>query len=408
MKKHATAFAVAAAAASLGSVGGAFAADAAAAPAAWSDTVKLSGWVEAGGTFNAEQKSPMVNFGHLFTDKTDRILLNQVGVTLERPIDNKSATTDFGFKLQGMYGSDARYTHFLNLWDKSKDTNQFDLVEANVQAHLPIFTPGGMDVKVGSFVTLEGWEVIPAAGNNFYSKSYVFNFGIPLKHTGLMTITHVNPKFDLYLGVTAGVNTLPFDKDNNDSAAFHGGFGLNLDKVTILATTSIGPENPNGTAGIRPNHDLRYLNDVVVIWKVNDKLTAITDANYIKDDAFKVSGGGLAQYLTYTVNDAWSVTGRAEVWRDGSGFFVCGFPRNDDFARLQKGQTNASFCGGSTTYGEVTFGATYKPPIEGPFKGTMLRPELRIDHSLNGTSPYAGGTKKSQVTFGMDLVIPVG
>ncbi|HTK33845.1 MAG TPA: porin [Caulobacteraceae bacterium] len=410
MKNRATAFAVAVAAVTLGSATAALAEDAKApeAPKAWADTIKASGWIDAGVTFNTKDAPSGVNFGHLFTDKTNKLLLNQLGVTIERPIDSKATDVDFGFRFQGMYGSDARYTHFLNLFDKSKETGQFDIVEANVQAHLPVLTPGGVDVKAGSYVTLEGFEVIPGTGNTFYSKSYVFNFGIPLKHTGVMTVTHVNPMFDLYLGVDAGVNTLPGHKDNNGAAGFHGGFGINTDKVTILATTHIGPENPRGTPGIRPNHDLRYLNDVVITWKVSDKLTAVTDANYIKDDAFKASGGGVAQYLIYAVNPQLSLSGRAEVWADPDGFFVCGFPGNQDFANLQKGLPNSSFCGGSTTYGELTFGATYKPVTTGPLTGVMLRPELRFDSSLNGTKPYADGTKKGQVTLGFDVVVPFG
>jgi hypothetical protein len=411
MKNRATALAVAVAAVTLGGATAAFAEDAAKAPEApkaWADTVKMSGWVDAGVTFNSQDSKSGVNFGHLFTDKTNKILLNQLGATLERPIDSKSKDVDFGFRIQGMYGSDSRYTHFLGLADNTRETGQFDLVEANVQAHLPVLTEGGVDVKAGSYVTLEGWEVIPGTGNTFYSKSYVFNFGIPLKHTGIMTITHVNPMVDIYLGVDAGVNTLPGHKDNNDAAGFHGGIGLNLDKVTILATTHIGPENPTGTAGVRPNHDLRWLNDIVLNWKISDKLSAITDANYIRDDGFKVSGGGVAEYLIYTVNPQLTVSGRAEVWADSSGFFVCGFPNNDDFARLQKGLSNGSFCGGNTTYGELTFGATYKPITMGPLAGVMLRPELRFDSSLNGTKPYADGTKGGQVTFGADIVIPLG
>jgi len=146
-------------------------------------------------------------------------------------------------------------------------------------------------------VTLEGAEVINAPDNALYTHSYIFNFGIPFKHTGILTTTHVNPMLDIYLGVDTGVNTTFGNHldcfncgDNNRAAAFHGGFGLNLldGALTIAATTHIGPENPNVTpvilAGVDPNSALRYLNDVTVVWKATDKLTLTTDANYIRDD----------------------------------------------------------------------------------------------------------------------------
>nr|WP_301294332.1 hypothetical protein [Nitrobacter winogradskyi] len=55
-----------------------------------------------------------------------------------------------------MYGSDARYTHFLGEFDQSiSGRNQFDIVEAHALFHLPWLTSGGVDVKVEQYVTLE-------------------------------------------------------------------------------------------------------------------------------------------------------------------------------------------------------------------------------------------------------------
>lgn len=89
--------------------------------------------------------------------------------------------------------------------------------------------------------------------------------------------------------------------------------------LTVLATTHIGPENPNVSsvvlAGVNPNSALRYLNDVTVVWKATDKLTLTTDLNYIREEGFNAVGGGVAQYVTYALNDWLKITGRGEVWR---------------------------------------------------------------------------------------------
>src|SRR5207245_8553381 len=86
-----------------------------------------------------------------------------------------------------MYGSDARYTHSFNLFDRvTNNRNQFDIVEANGLAHLPLLTEGGVDFKVGIFPSPMSAEVIDAAGNALYSHSYIFNFGVPFKHTGAL------------------------------------------------------------------------------------------------------------------------------------------------------------------------------------------------------------------------------
>lgn len=378
------------------------------APASWADTIKLSGHVEGGLTLNTANPPDGLNFGHLFTDKEGKPLLNQAILTIERPIDVSSPNVDVGFKLQGMYGSDARYTHFLGELDGvTNHRNQFDIVEAYGQVHLPILTAGGVDIKAGQFVTLEGAEVIYAPSDFFYSHSYIFNFGIPFKHTGVLTTTHVSKTLDIYAGITSGVNTTLWKGDNNGSPSFHGGLGLNLlgGGLTIYATTSIGPEIPRGTAGVRPNKDLRYLNDVTVIWKINGKLTSTTDLNYIHDDGFDASGGGVAQYFTYAVNDQLGIGIRGEVWRDDDGFFVAAFPGNRDFVNAEKGKPATVIGGGRTTYGAVTLGLNIKPPMPKVAGALLVRPEIRYDWSLNDTTPFAAGTRGHQLTVAADVIL---
>ncbi|MDQ6701794.1 MAG: porin [Pseudomonadota bacterium] len=407
-------------------------------PANWWDTLTVSGHVEAGVTLNGDNPPDGLNFGHLFTDRANEPMLNQTILTVQRPLDPKATGYDFGFKVQLMYGSDARFTHFLGEGDYFiNDRRQFDVVEAYAITHLPWLFSGGIDVKAGQYVTLEGAEVIYAPDDYLYSHTYIFNFGIPFKHTGIMTISHVDPMVDIYAGVDTGVNTTfgNHQGDDNGAAAFHGGIGLNLldGNLTILATTHIGPEiaDTNGTnntidnitaCGCNPNSTLRYLNDLTAVWKVNDSWSLVTDLNYIRDDGFKASGYGIAQYAIYTVNDWLKIVGRAEVWRDNNNFFVAAFPGNFDFVNAEHGFINtAVFAPAPTTYFEITGGLTISPALPQGLpllKSITFRPEVRYDASLNGTTPFNGqsvpggrgfpgfgaGTKSSQFTFGGDII----
>jgi hypothetical protein len=383
------------------------------APASWWDTFAISGHVEAGVTFNAASPPDNINFGHLFTDRANTVLLNQVLLTAQRPLDPKATGYDFGFKFQAMYGSDARYTHFLGEFDYSINArNQFDIVEAHALFHLPWLTKGGIDLKIGQYVTLEGVQVISAPDNLLYSHSYIFNFGIPFKHTGVMTTTHVNETVDIYAGIDSGVNTTFGNQgfpsrsngDNNRAVAFHGGLGLNLldGALTLLGTTHIGPELP------QDSRDLRYLNDLTITWKVNDKFTLQSDLNYIRDDGLKANGYGIAQYAAYAINDWLKFVLRGEVWRDAQGAFVAAFPGNFDFVNAELGLPNGAFGGGRTTYGAITAGLNITPtlPKDTTFiKAIIFRPEVRYDASLSGTTPFAAGTKSSQFTFGGDIIV---
>jgi hypothetical protein len=385
-------------------------------PKGWWGGVKISGHLEAGYTFNTDQPDDGINFGHSFTDRSDRPVMNQLGATIERPIDAAAESIDLGFKFQAIYGTDARYTHTLGIFDRAIDSlYQVDIFEANAQAHLP-WGPAGVstDVKLGIYPTPLGLEVLDPRGNFFYSKSYIFSWGLPFKHTGLLTTTHVTPVIDLWAGVDTGVNTsIGHSGDNNGVAAAIGGFGLNLlgGKLALLALTHIGPENPRGSAPpVDPDGDLRYYNDILVTWKVSDSLTSNTELNYVRDDGFKAEGYGAAQYLIYAINDQVSIGGRGEVWRDDDGFFVARFPGRKDVANLLAGRAledaRSGTTGGATTYGALTFGVNWKPSLGWPaIESFMLRPELRYDRSLDGARPYDGGTSRDQFTLGMDVVL---
>ena len=371
--------------------------------------------LEAGITANPDQPSSGINFGHLFTDKTNQFVLNQLLVTAEQPLDPNATDYAVGFRVQGMFGADARYTQFLGELDKDiSGRDQLDIVEAWVNIHTPWLTEGGVDFKIGQYVTYLGSEYIDPSQNVFYSKSYIYNFGLPLKNTGIMAITHVSPTLDIYTGIDTGVNTSLGDGDNNSAFAFQGGFGLNNlagGKLTITALTHIGPENPcrNAPSFVHCNSDFRYLNDVVLTYKATDTWTFVTELNYARDDAYKANAYGIAQYATYALNDALSVSGRAEVFRDAENFFVAGFPGNQDFVNFERGfplEKALVTAPGPTTYGEFTFGLNFKPQVNG-LQSAMIRPEIRYDRALNGTDAFNDDRSNGQFTFGLDFILKI-
>jgi hypothetical protein len=376
--------------------------------------ISLSAQIEGGMIINPSRPNDGLNVGSLFTDHANQFQLNQVLLTAQKLLDPKDSDYQWGFKFQVMYGSDARYTHFLGEFSKvTGDRNQFDIVEANIQAHLPWLTEGGIDVKAGQFVTLLGAETIDPSTNPFYSHSYIFNFGIPFKHTGVTTVTHVTSLLDIYLGADTGVNTwFGPAGENNGAIAGVAGFGLNLlgGNLTINGYTHFGPENPTrvlSPAGFNANGYYRFLNDVVIIWKATEALTFTTDANYIRDDFFRAEGYGIAQYVAYTLTDTITLNARAEVWRDQNNFFVAAFPGNLDFVNAESGfaAPNVKFAPRAVTYAELTLGFTYKPALPEPISSLMIRPEIRWDSALNGVKAFNGQRDSNMFTVGADAVV---
>jgi hypothetical protein len=143
-------------------------------------------------------------------------------------------------------------------------------------------------------------------------------------------------------------------------------------------------------------------------WTVNDKWTLIADFNWVRDNGFNADGYGVAGYAMYKINDIFKVVGRAEIWRDNTGFFVGSFPGNFDYVKIEHGDPSGIvISGGNTTYSEFTLGLNITPPLPSTrfIKALIIRPEIRYDASLNNTTPFAAGTAPNQFTFAGDVII---
>jgi hypothetical protein len=199
-------------------------------------------------------------------------------------------------------------------------------------------TCGTQALSSGQYPTPLGYETIDPSTNLFYSHSYIFNFGLPFKHTGALTVTHLNDVVDVYAGVDTGTNTT-FGRLGDNNGAIGGLGGLNLTllggNLTVLALTHAGPEQATrvlSPIGVNANGQWCWYNDLLVTWKATDALTLVTEANLVRDSygtsGSPVNGMGLAQYVSYALTDTITLNARAEYWRDDHNFFVASFSNN--------------------------------------------------------------------------------
>ncbi|HVY17458.1 MAG TPA: porin [Rhodopila sp.] len=405
-------------------------------PGLWIDGIHLSAQLDAGFNINPSNPRDGKNFGQLFTDYANQATINQLLLTANKPLDPKDSDFQWGFKLQGMYGSDARYTQYLGIFNNAVpgDRYQFDIVEANALFHLPVVTSGGLDLKVGLYPTPLGYETIDPSTNPFYTHSYIFQFGLPFKHTGGLAVLHVNDMLDVYGGVDTGTNTT-FGVLGENNSAIGGITGVNLTlmggNLTVLALTHFGPEqasrflgNPSVTGlptGYNADGYWRYYNDIVITYKATDALTLVTELNLVRDDFGKttnpgkpVNAFGIAQYASYALSDTLTLNGRAELFRDDNNFFVASYANNNDPVKVQQGFVVPfgpyAAAGSNATYTALTVGVTWKPNVSAPLSGLLIRPEVRWDHAFASGRTYNvnSGTGKGtldNVTFAADAVI---
>ena len=394
-----------------------------AAPAAWSDTIKIGAQLDAGIVGNFASPKDNLNFGQLYTDKSNAPTINQILLSIGRPVDPKATDYDFGFKVQGIYGTDARFTHFAYFLDTTmKGPMQFDILEASVTAFTPWLTEGGINWQIGMWPTLLGYETIDTSTNPFYTHSYIYNFGLPVKHTGVNAILHATDMIDIYGGITAGNQTI-YGKDINGSSSFIAGLKVTPnDSFNVLGLVSYGPEDASKAtdpAGLNANKYNRTYVDAIISYKATDALTLTTELNYVNEDlgAFvgnkikNAEAGGIAQYASLTINDNWTANARAEVFTDTRGFFVAAFPGALAPVQALEGvaYTGAPPIGyaGHTTYGAITVGATFKPTMPDSLSSitALIRPELRVDNVLSGPGRFDAGTHKTAAMASVDLVL---
>lgn len=436
---------------------------------AWIDAVSVDGFLDGGVAINPEMPWNKINWAHYYTDRANTPQFNQGVLTIQRPLDSDRDGVSYGFKFEGVVGTDLRYSSLLGETEYLiRSRTQLGVLEANALVHLPILTSGGMDVKVGQFFTYNGAEVFNAKDNLFYTHSFSYNFG-PFFHTGIMTQTQMNDWLNVYVGATTGVDTtLGWPGDNNNSPSLHGGFSAALfdGNFTIMAITHSGPENPsikdpllvgypNGVIGgipaacvCAPSSTWRYYNNVVVQWKAAEDLTFSADVSYYREDGWNptsvtglpatalnamasmygvdpalipqrakgASAYGVAGYASYKYNDEVKINARLEVWRDNNNFFAAAFPGYFDNANSIHGfpapRVVTQPAGQGTSYYEMTLGATFSSKFQRTpwFSELILRPEIRWDSAIGGAAPFFGPTpgqpRRSQALLSMDVILP--
>lgn len=433
----------------------------------WTDDIKVNGFFSGGTALNPNLPFNGINWGQYNTDRANTPQFNQSILTAVRQVDIYSNKLDYGFKFQGMVGTDARYAQYLGQTEYLiPSRTQFTMIEANVVVHLPILFQNGIDLKIGEFASHNGFEDPPSNENIFYTHSYSYNFG-PFVDTGIMGITHLNDWLDIYTGIITGVDTtIGWPGDNNNSPSIHGGFISNFfdKKLQIEGMTHSGPQNPyvtdphyvgwpNGVVGgipaqcaCNPNNAWRFFNNIVVIWKPDDKWMLASDISYYKESGWNpisktglpdytinaladvynfnpailpqrpqgADAYGIANYITYQLTDVVKLAASAEFWRDNKNFFANAYPGYFDNVNQAHGYPAPSVIirpqGQGTSYLALTAGVNIKPKIDNIpyFKEVLFRPEVRWDTSFNGAKPFFGsnGMIGTQKLIAMDVILP--
>jgi hypothetical protein len=123
--------------------------------------------------------------------KQDGFNLDVVKVTIERPLDEGQWSA--GYKVDTVYGPDA---NFLATQSTGFGTD-FGVKQAYVALRAPV--GNGLDIKLGVWDTIVGYETFDSGNNPNYSRSYGYTIE-PTTHTGVLLTYQLNDM----LGFSAG------------------------------------------------------------------------------------------------------------------------------------------------------------------------------------------------------------
>jgi len=269
-------------------------------------TTSLSGYVSTSFNWTSGDDTGPVTGANLGGDKSDQFSLDVVSLSLGSPMGSGEWAT--GYNVQLWLGPDASAL--------TVGGDAAAVKNAYVELRVPVGS--GLDLQVGRFDTIIGYEGVDYNGNPFYSHSWGYDIE-PTIHTGVKGTYQVADELSVS-GLIA--NTLGAT-DNTAAAGGQGAtFGL---AATIGAPDSFGAlADAELTVGYLKGNDDNT--DAVQNFYVGasiptpiENLSAGLAWDVRKEAGTGTSDSVLGVYLAYQVNDQLTANVRVERVDDGDG-----------------------------------------------------------------------------------------
>ncbi len=161
--------------------------------------INIYGYVEGG--YMRDFSAPSGHDGPTymgFNSYKNTAILDKISLNVERTVDPTKKQFDMGFRVEGIYGADAKFIHSDGLVDTQTGRYQWDPLQAYVDVTLPGLP---MRLRVGKWIELAGFEQYSAniygafgdPAKALYSYSYQFLYAEPGTQTGALLTYVLNP-----------------------------------------------------------------------------------------------------------------------------------------------------------------------------------------------------------------------
>jgi hypothetical protein len=277
--------------------------------------IGISGFLDTSYQWSSNHpKNPRNITGRYFDKDYNKLVFNNFHVAAEKPEKDWGV----GFRLSGDFGRTGELLREATLWGKSlHDEPSAEVREAYLTTTIPIGE--GIGVKGGLFVTPLGTEILPNPGayNDNFSRSFLFNFAIPLRHLGVLLSYPIVKTFSVNAGVVTGWDN---PRDNNRQPSFIGGIGFTpTEQFALVSNVIYGPEQRSNTG------DQRFTMSHVATIKPFDPLALILEYTYGREENASLGGSrdavwqGVAGIASYGWTDRFTTALRAEYFNDRDG-----------------------------------------------------------------------------------------
>jgi hypothetical protein len=330
----------------------------------------LSIYLQGGFTYNLRNPDSQENDLRIFDHREDNFTLDLAEIQfLKDP-----ALGGAGYKLKLSAGETAKFIHALGLGitsgENPKDTEPYDLTEAYMSYVAPLGR--GLRFDFGKMATYLGAEVIEARDNPNYSRSFLFNYAIPLTHTGLKVGYPFSDAMNASVYVVNGWDNFD-DNNTGKSVGFSVGY-TPIEQLSMNFNFMYGPEKDDN------NHDNRFIFDWVGTIKPVKNLAFILNTDYGTEQHSAPDGGlakwyGVAGIAKYDFNDWFSLSLRSEYFSDPDG------------ART----------GTAQNLKEITLTPEFRVA-----QGLIVRPEYR--HDWSNEDAFDSNSKKTQDTVSLSAM----
>jgi hypothetical protein len=159
-------------------------------------TTTISGYVETSAIWQPGDGNLTAGRSFDGADKLDGFNFHVANVVIQSPLDESNWAA--GYTVDLLFGPDANLYAGASSVNTAGGTSDFAVKQATVDLRVPV--GNGIDVRMGAFDAIVGYEVYASGSNPNFSRSFGYALE-PFTHTGVLA----SYQFNDYVGAQVGV-----------------------------------------------------------------------------------------------------------------------------------------------------------------------------------------------------------